>query len=332
MSENTPFTIEAADLADFAAGAFGREPARQIVFVEFGEPLRMIVADIPQDPHHWPSFARAFIGDVAELPPTSTGQRGIALLVYARAGHGPEAIEWYTALWRHLAAACARYGLAVIESQFITPTHWWPLPADTSCGNPGPGTPRTVDDADRPTVDPHVVGGDDQDGGGVVADALRFFAEELEAGGEAVIRDLEPVLDAVLTGRRGVDTLTEPEAARLLLAVQNGEVLHLASTYCEPGEVKRARWLWARIARLCTGRHRRLAAAPLTLLGTALMLDGDLAAAEGAAVQALEAKPGDEDAQALLGLVALAEVDQVIGAPVGVPDSLRAVLREQREG
>ncbi|WP_371517629.1 DUF4192 family protein [Kitasatospora sp. NBC_01300] len=328
MSDSTPSTIETADLADFVAGALGREPAGQIVLVEFGEPLRLLLADIPEDPSRWSSFARAFIGDIAELPATSKGQRGVALLVHARDGHGIEDIDSCAAVWRHLAAACARYGLTVLESQFITPTHWWPLPAEPATGTPGPGTPRA---AGRPTADGRP--GDGAEGAaGVVADAVRAFARELEGGHEAVKQHIVPLLAAVLTGRRDVEELTDAEAAQLLLAVQNGDVLHTASTFCEPEEVKRAVLLWPRVALLCADPYRRMAAAPLTLLGAALLLDGDVPAAAEALLLALEVKPGDQQARALMGLVCLAELDQVIGAPVAVAESLRVSLRDCREG
>ncbi|MBO1418714.1 DUF4192 family protein [Streptomyces sp. FH025] len=328
MSDNTPFTPEMAHLADFVAGALDREPVGQIVVAEFGEPLRLLLADIPEGPHHWPSFARTFIGDVAELPATSKEQRNVALLVYARDGHGLEDADTYTAVWRHLATTCARYGLAVIESQFITRTHWWPLPADPTTGAPGPGTPRA---AERPTADRHPVDDGAEGDAGVVADAVHAFARELEAGHEAAKQSLKPLLAAMLTGQRDIEELTDAEAARLLLAVQNGDFLHMASTYCEPEEVKRAALLWSRVAWLCVDPYRRLAAAPLTLLGAALLLDGDTPAAAEALLLALEVKPGDEQAQALLGLVSLAEIDRVIGAPVSAAESLRAFLRKRRE-
>ncbi|MFJ2866879.1 DUF4192 family protein [Kitasatospora sp. NPDC087314] len=327
MSDTNPLIVEMADLADFVAGALGREPAGQIVVAEFGEPLRVLLADIPEDPRRWSSFVRAFIGDIAELPATSKGQRGVALLVYARDGQGPEDVDSYTAVWRHLAAACARYGLAVLESQFITPIYWWTLPTDPSAGAPGPGTPRA---AERSTADGCPAVGA-EGAAGVVADAVRAFARELEAGHEATRQSLGPLLAAVLTGRRDVEELTDAEAARLLLAVQNGDVLHAASTYCEPDEVKRATLLWSRVACLCVDPYRRLAAAPLTLLGAALLLDGDVPAAAEALLLALEAKPGDEQAQAVLGLVSLAELDQVVGTSVSVAESLRASLRDCRE-
>ncbi|MFD7450333.1 DUF4192 family protein [Kitasatospora sp. NPDC059827] len=326
MSDN-PFIVAMADLADFVAGALGREPAGQIVVAEFGEPLRVLLADIPEDPGRWPSIARAFIGDVAELPATSKGQRSVALLVYARDGHGPEDADTYTAVWRHLATACARYGLAVLESQFITPTHWWTLPADPSASAPGPGAPRA---AGRQTADGHPVGGT-EGAAGVVADAVRAFARELEAGHEAAKQHIESLLDAMLTGRRDLEELADPEAAQLLLAVQSGDVLHTVSTYCEPEEVTRAVLLWSRVACLCVDPYRRMAAAPFTLLGAALLLDGDVPAAAEALLLALEVNPGFEQAQALMGLVALAELDQVIGAPVSVAESLRASLRKWRE-
>ncbi len=104
----------------------------------------------------------------------------------------------------------------------------------------------------------------------------------------------------------------------------------MASTYCEPGEVARAKELWARAAALCAGGFRRLAAAPLILLGAALLLDGDVQAAGGAAAQALEVKPEDKDAKALLGLVSLVELGRVVGDPTSVLDELRQMLREER--
>lgn len=325
MSDTNPLIVEMADLADFVAGALGREPAGQIVVAEFGEPLRVLLADIPEDPRRWSSFVRAFIGDIAELPATSRGQRGVALLVYARDGQGLKDVDSYTAVWRHLAAACARYGLNVLESQFITPTHWWPLP---SIGDSGPGTPRA---AGRPTAGEGPADGADG-AAGVVADAVSTFARELEAGHDAARRTLKPLLAAVLTGRRAVEELADAEVARLLLAVQNGDVQHMASTYCEPDEVKRAVPLWSRVARLCVDPYRRMAAAPLALLGVALLLDGDVSAAGGAVLLALEVRPGYEPAEELMGLVTLAEVDQVVRAPLGVAEALRGALRSSREG
>ncbi|MFF4819887.1 DUF4192 family protein [Kitasatospora sp. NPDC001309] len=328
MSDNNPLIVPTADLADFVTDALGREPAGQVVLVEFGDPLRVLLADIPEDPGRWSPFARAFISDVAKLPATSTGQRGVALLVHARDGHGPDEADSCTAVWRHLATACARYGLAVVESQFVTPARWWPLPADPAAGALGPGIPRV---AERPEADGHPAG-EVEGAAGVVADAVRAFARELEAGHESAKQHIRPLLAAVLTGHRAVEELTDTEAARLLLAVQNGDVLHAASTYCEPEEVKRAVPLWSRVACLCVDPYRRMAAAPFTLLATALLLDGDVPAAAEALFLALEAKPGDDSAEALMGLVVRAELDPVIGAPVSAVESLRTFLRERREG
>ncbi|MFJ4189390.1 DUF4192 family protein [Kitasatospora sp. NPDC089509] len=324
-SNNSPFILEVADLADFVAGALGREPAGKIVVAEFGEPLRVLLADIPEQPSRSSSFARAFIGDVAGLSPAGRGQRDVALLLYARDGHGIEDVHSYNAVWLNLRVVCERYGLNVVESQFITPTHWWALP---SIGVFGPGSPRA---AARPTADRSTEGGP-TGAASVVAEAVRAFARELVAGHEVVRRSLKPLLTAVLTGRRDVEGLTDTEAAKLLHAVQNGDFQHTASTYCEPDEVKRAVPLWSRVARLCVGPYRHLAAAPLTLLGTALLLDGDVPAAGGAALLALEAKPGDGSAQELMGLISLAELDRVVRAQVGVAEALRAALREGREG
>ncbi|WP_224273389.1 DUF4192 family protein [Streptomyces sp. LS1784] len=323
-SNNTPFVLETADLADFVAGALGREPAGQIAVAELGEPLRIYLADIPEERYRSVSFARAFIGDIAGMPATSRGQRDVALLIYARDGHGVEDVDSYNALWLKLKVVCERYGLTVVESQFITPTRWWPMP---SIGDSGPGRPRA---AERPTADGGPAVGA-EDAADVVADAVRAFARELEAGHEAAKRSLKPLLAAVLTGRRDVEDLTDEEAARLLIAVQNGDILHTASTYCEPEEVKRAAPLWSRVARLCVDPYRRMAAAPLTLLGIALLLDGDVPAAGGAALLALEVKPEDEEAQVLLGLVSRAELEQVIRVPVSAAEALRAALREDRE-
>ncbi|MFF2618285.1 DUF4192 family protein [Kitasatospora sp. NPDC058046] len=326
-SSNPPVAIEAAGLADFVAGALGREPAGQIAVAEFGDPLRVYLADIPEGRHgsaRSSAFARAFIGDIAGMPATGRGQRDVALLIYARDGHGLKDVRPYNAVWLNLLIVCEQRGLNVVASQFIIPTQWWGLP---SIGETGPGTPRAA--AGRTADGGPTVGA--EGGADVVADAVRAFARELEAGHEAAKRSLKPLLAAVLTGRRDVEDLTDQEVARLLLAVQNGDILHAASTYCEPEEVKRAAPLWSRVARLCVDPYRRMAAAPLTLLGIALLLDGDVPAAAGAAFLALEVKPGDEEAQVLLGLVFRAELEQVVRAPVSVAEALRAALREDRE-
>ncbi|MFJ6380176.1 DUF4192 family protein [Kitasatospora sp. NPDC092039] len=324
MSDNSPHILAMAELADFTACALGREPAGEIVLAEFGEPLRLLCADIPEDPNRVSSFARAFIGDVGELPATSAGQRSVAVLIYARAGHRIEHVDLYAVVWHHLAVECARHGLTVIESQFITPTHWRPLPAQLSAAfNPRAAMP--------PTGDRHAADDDAEDTGGVVAEILRAFAQELEAGREDTKQNLMSLLDAMLTGRRDIEELTAAQAAQLLLAAQNEDFLNMASAYCEPAEVKRAMEIWSRVAALGVGPYRHLAAAPLTLLGIALLLDGNAQAAGGAFLFALDAKPGGDQAQALLELVSLDERDQLAGVQGIVAAELRAALSRRRE-
>ncbi|MFE4357452.1 MULTISPECIES: hypothetical protein [unclassified Kitasatospora] len=150
-SDNAPVAVEAADLADFVAGALGREPAGRIAVAESGDPLRVYLADIPEGrcgSARSAAFARAFIGDIPGMRATGRGQRDVALLIYARDGHGFKDVHPYSAVWLNLAVVCERCGLNVVASQFIIPTRWWGLP---SIGETGPGERPALSRGGRPT-------------------------------------------------------------------------------------------------------------------------------------------------------------------------------------
>ncbi|MEV3929803.1 DUF4192 domain-containing protein [Streptomyces sp. NPDC053728] len=321
----------------------------------FGGRLRL---GIPREPEEWAPVADQLAQSLIEGS-ERRDSRPDAIVVFlcqdpAEGESAPQAMERLRPLAQLLRTACGALDVPVLEALCISDGRYWSYccPDDRCCppeGNPLalPGTTvmaaaaayagiqvrGSLRDMEARLTPWDSVAGREQEQALDSAGAV-LVSRILDAGGRgevacetlALARDLmERLADAPSAGRAVTDggddgLITPPEAAAVILGLQDRETRDRAAEWMEGREAEAALRLWRALARRCVGPYVEHSAAPLTLAGWVSWSTGDEAGARVALGLALRADPDYTFAQ-LLHQACNQGLD---------PETLRRCLRGER--
>jgi hypothetical protein len=246
----------------------------------------------------------------------------------ATGGTGREVMERLRPLAQRLRVACGALDVPVVEALCVSGGRWWSYtcpgtagccpPEGTEIGATGSGLARAAAaltgvpvgpglreqrarlspvtapeavasqtaalDAEAGAMLPRMLEHDDAET--VRHDTVRLAAQVLER-----FRTSPPEDDGPGADSHDNSLLTDDEAARLILGLQDREARDRAAEWQDAPYTTSALRLWRALARRCVGPFREHAAAPLTLAGLVSWAAGDEAGAHIALGQALGADP-----------------------------------------
>ncbi|WP_406205402.1 DUF4192 domain-containing protein [Kitasatospora sp. NBC_01560] len=292
------------------------------------EPRGMASTELPTDPSHWEALVR----DSLEFLMGSTAAHGIrtqAVVAFicpdpSEPGYGAESRVTHQPITTYLREACAERQVHVLDSLYVTRTHWW----SACCTKPEccPPEGKPIQDAaaeafaaelgnHTPYVRRADVLADLAPASG--ADAIRYsdaidratiaLHRKIRAeGNQTVVDDGKDLLADTIRSLAADTTpadLDDDRAAELLLLLQYRDVRDAGMQYIEPEEVGAARHLWRSLARFGVEPYGDYRGTPLALYGLTAWAEGETGVARIAAHAADAAEFGNSLAELLVGLI-----------------------------